>query len=245
MLFYNLHFSNPLSRKYILVLIPDPLQLVQIALVQLLNIFFVRRSLLHDLDRTTNNDIDRPAIRLDANIIVEDTTSMKRRKCKAKQLLKRKLTLVKPRVVLAVKLGVDIVFAERQHRHEIGARPHGQLDEALAAAQHKAEGAGARLQRLARAADHDGDGAAHAGAVAAAAAQQVLAAGARHARQPHVQDVLAVQRDAEVGVQRQQRVRDAGEQRREAQRLRAEGGEGSVRDDPVRVVPEDVLARWG
>ena len=60
-----------------------------------------------------------------------------------------------------------------------------------------------------------------------------------------MQDVLAVQRDAEVRVQRQQRVRDAREQRREAQRFCAEGREGAVRDDPVRVVPEDVLAcRW-
>ena len=85
------------------------------------------------------------------------------------------------------------------------------------------------VERLARAADDDGDGAAHALAVGAAARQQVQARLPRHGAQAQREDVVAVQRDAEVGVERQQRVGDAGEEGGEAERLGREGREGAVR----------------
>ena len=74
--------------------------------------------------------------------------------------------------------------------------------------------------------------------------QQVLARLARHGRQAHGQGVVAVERDAEVGVEGQQGVGDAREELGEAEGLGGEGGEGAVRDDAVRVVAEDVFAGW-
>ncbi|KFY16524.1 hypothetical protein V492_01268 [Pseudogymnoascus sp. VKM F-4246] len=65
-----------------------------------------------------------------------------------------------------------------------------------------------------------------------------------HARQAQHENILPIKRDAEIRIQREQGIRDPGKQLRESQRLGGEGGEGAVADDPVRVVPEDVFARW-
>lgn len=57
-----------------------------------------------------------------------------------------------------------------------------------------------RIQRFARAADDDGDGAAHAFAVGAAFAQEILAGFAGYGGEAHGKDVVTVEGDAEVGV---------------------------------------------
>ena len=142
-------------------------------------------------------------------------------------------------------LVVQVVLPEGQHGHEVGAGADTQLDEALATLQHEAQGVRASVERLARAADDDGDGAAHTLAVGPAARQEVLARLARHGGQPERERVVAVERDAEVGVQRQQGVGDAWEELGEAEGLGDEGGERPVRDNAVRVVAEDVFAGRG
>ena len=96
-----------------------------------------------------------------------------------------------------------------------------------------------------RAAHDDGDGATHAFAVGAAAVEQVFARLARHGGEAHDEGVVAVEGDAEVGVEREEGVCDAGEELGETEGFGGEGGEGPVADDAVRVVAEDVFAGRG
>ena len=88
------------------------------------------------------------------------------------------------------------------------------------------------------------EGAAHALAVSAAFRQDILARLAGHAGQSHGQRILSVERNSEIGVQSEQGVRYTGEEFRKAERLSSESGEGSVRDDPVGMVTEDILLCW-
>ena len=202
-------------------------------------------SLLIDLNRPPHHHVHRTPIRHQANVIIKNASCMKQRNRKAHRLLHHHLQFIHHRILLAGDLIVQVILAKRQHRHEIGAHADRQLDEALPAVEHELQRPRHRIERLARAADHDRHRAAHALVVQPALREQVLDALAGHGRQAHGERVVAVQRDAEVGVEGEQRVRDAGVQVGEADGLGAEGGEGAVADDPVRVVPEDVFARGG
>ena len=130
---------------------------------------------------------------------------------KAQNPLHKHLPLMDPRMGIRIQLVVNVILAERQHGDQIRPRTNSKLDKPLAALQHQAQRMGFRVQRLSRAADDDGDGAAHALAVAAAFRQNVLAALARHGGQAHAQGVVAVEGDAEVGVEGEEGVGDAGE----------------------------------
>ena len=149
------------------------------------------------------------------------------------------------RVRRRVELIVQVVLAEAQHRHEVGAVADRELHEALAPLEHKAQCAGLRVERLRGTAHDDRDGAAHALAVDAAAAEEVGAGLARDGVEADGQGPVAVEGDAEVGVEREQGVGYAWEELGEAEGLGGEGGEGAVRDDAVGVVAEDVFAGRG
>lgn len=222
---------------------PDALQLPHILGVELVQILLVRLLVPHHLDRAPHHHIQRPAIGHHAVVVIEDAAGVKKRDGEAEGPLHGHLDLIDGRMRVRLHLVVEVVFAKRQHGHEIGAGAHGQLDEALAPPEHQAQRVRSRVQGLARAAHDDGDGAAHAFAVGAAAAEQVFARVARHGAEAHPQGVVAVEGDAEVGVEGEEGVGDAGEELGEAEGFGREGGEGAVADDAVRVVAEDVFAR--
>ncbi|KFY62769.1 hypothetical protein V496_04399, partial [Pseudogymnoascus sp. VKM F-4515 (FW-2607)] len=169
---------------------------------------------------------------------------MKQRQRPPQRALQQILPAPNPRAVLNAKLVVQLVLAEPQHGHQIRPRAQRHLDEAVAPREDEPHGAGARVEGLARAADDDGDCAAHALAVHPPLAEEILAALAAHGGEAEGEDVLAVEGDAEVGVEREEGVCDSREQLREAEGLCGECGEGAVGDDAVRVVAEDVLACW-
>ena len=170
---------------------------------------------------------------------------MKQRDGEPQHLLHRHLDLIDRRVGVRLDLVVEVVFAEREDGDEIRAGADGELDEAHAALEDEAQGVGLGVEGLAGAADDDGDGAAHALAVGAAAAEQIFAGLARHGGEAQQQGVVAVEGDAEVGVEGEEGVGDAGEEVGEAEGVGGEGGEGPVADDAVRVVAEDVFAGGG
>lgn len=216
------------------------MDLVDVALVHRLGL-----ALLHHLDRPPDDDVQPLAVRHQPDVIVEHAARVEQRDREAHRLLEHELELVDRRVPLRPQLVVQLVLAEREHGHQVRAAAHRQLHEPLAPLQHQPQRPRQRVERLARPADDDGHGAAHPFAVGPAAGQDVLARLARHGGEPHGERVVAVQRDAEVGVQGQQGVGYAGEELGEAHGFGGEGGEGAVRDDAVRVVAEDVLAGWG
>ena len=164
----NLQLARPLLGKPILMLIPQPHQLLDILLMHLVHILGIRMLILHDADRFSNDDVDRPAVGHHTHIVIEDAAGVKDGHRKAHNFLDEELEPVEQGVGLAVDLVVDVVFAEREDGDQVGAGADGHLDEALAAAEDEADDAGAGVEGLASAADDDGDGAAHAFAVVAA-----------------------------------------------------------------------------
>jgi len=104
-------------------------------------------------------------------------------------------------VLVRLHLVVQVVFAKREDGDEIGARADGELDEAFAALEHEAEAVRLGVEALAGAADDDRDGAAHAFVVGAAAREDVFAALTRDGGEAEGEGVVAVEGDAEVGVE--------------------------------------------
>ena len=76
-----------------------------------------------------------------------------------------------------------------------------------------------------------------------ASLEVVLARFARDGGEAETEDVVAVEGDAEVGVKSEQGVGDSREELREADGFGGEGGKGSMGDDAVRVIAEDVFPR--
>ena len=149
------------------------------------------------------------------------------------------------RVLLRLYLIVKFIFAEGKHGNEIRAGSDGQLDEAFAAFEYQAQGMWLGVQGLARASDHDGDGAAHALFVRPSAGEDVLARFAGNRGEAEGEGVVAVERDAKICVEREEGVSNAGEEFGEAEGFCGEGDKGPVRDDTMRVVAEDVFTSWG
>ena len=213
--------------------------------MDLVDVGLIRVAVLDDGDGFADDDVQRAAVGEDADVVVEDAAGVEQRHGEAEHALDDELGLVDQRVAVGLELVVEVVFAKGQHGHEVGAGADGQLDEAFAAFEHKAQGVREGVEGFAGAADDDGDGAAHAFVVEAAFGQQVLARLARHRRQAERERVLAVEGHVEIGLERQEGVFDSGEQLGEAEGFGRERGEGAVRDDAVRVVAEDVLAVGG
>lgn len=150
------------------MLIPKPQQLLDILLVHLVHILGVGMLILDDADGLADDDVDGPAIRHHADIVVEDAARVEDGNSKAHNFLDEELELVKQGVRLAVDLVVDVIFAEGKDGDQVSAGADGHLDETLAAAEDEADDAGACVERLASAADDDSDGATHAFVVVSA-----------------------------------------------------------------------------
>ena len=126
---------------------------------------------------------------------------MEQRHGEPEHFLDHQLRFVHVWVLGRIELLVEVVFAESEHGDEIGALADRELDEPLALLEDEFKRARFGVEGFARAADDDGDGTAHAFAVAAAFGEDVFAAFARDGRKAHAQGVVAVKRDAEVGVE--------------------------------------------
>ncbi|KAI4143497.1 MAG: hypothetical protein LQ341_002900 [Variospora aurantia] len=155
---------------------------------------------LHDLDRPSNNHVQRLPIRHEAHVVIEHAPRMEQRHREPQALLHQQLHLVHERVGVARDLIVEVVFAEREHGDEVRAGADGELDEAFAALEDEVQGVGLRVEGLAGAADDNGNGPAHTLAVGPAAGEDVLAGLARDRGKAHGKCVIAVEGDAEVGV---------------------------------------------
>lgn len=195
-----------------------------------------------DADGAADDNVDGPAVGHQADIIIKQAAAVHGRQRKLEDLEAEHLEAVHAGVRLGVELVVDVVFAKAHDGDKVSAGSQRHLDEALAVLEHQAHVAGFSLERLARAANDDGDGAALAVVVLAAAAQQVANRLLGDGADAHGEDPVAVEGDAEVGVERQQAVGDAGELFAEAQGVGGKGAPGAVGDDAVRVVAHDVAA---
>jgi len=213
--------------------------------MQSLHIRLLGHPLSADLNRLAHHNIHRPSIRHDAYIIVEHTPSMKHGRGKPKYLLHPQLQAVQTRMLLGVELFVDVVFAKCNHRHKVRASFNSQPDEALATVEHETQSAWVGFEGFARPADDDGDGTRHAAAVETAGGEQGGTGLFRDGGDAHPEEIVAVEGDAEVGVEGQEGVGDAREELREAKGFGGEGGKGAVGDDAVGMVAEDVLAGGG
>lgn len=165
----NLQFSRPIGRKGILPLFPDTRQLLNVQGVDVIDVDVVRFGALHDLDGAADDDVQGSAIGDDADVVIEHAAGVEQWDGEAQGILDQHLHLVDDRVAVRLDLLVQLVFAKSQHGHEVGAGADGEFDEAFPPLQHKPEQLRARVEGLARAADDNGDGAAHAFAVGAAA----------------------------------------------------------------------------
>ena len=172
------------------------------------------------------------------------TSRMEQRDSKPQHLLHRQLRPMHKRMSRPIELIIQVVLPETQTRHQIRAAPDRELDESLPSLQNQSQRARHGIQRFPRAADDDGDGAAHTLVVGSAVGEEVLAGLARDGGEAHAEGVVAIQRDAEIGVEGQQGIGDAWEELGEPQGFSGERGESAVGDDAVGVVAEDVLAGW-
>jgi hypothetical protein len=155
---------------------------------------------------------------------------MEQRHSKSKHFLHHQLRLVHVWVLCRIELLVQVVFAESQDGDHISALADGELDETLPLLKDQFERARFGIEGFARAADNNGNGAAHSLTIATALGEDVFAALAGDGGEAHSQGVIAVEGHAEVGVEGEEGVCDSGE--------------GAVRDDAVRVIAKDVLAGW-
>lgn len=184
------------------------------------------------------NAIDSPPIRHQPDIVIEHAARMEQRDREPGDPLQRPLHPLQQPPVVRDHLLVQFVLAKAQDRDDACVFTDRNLQEPTAALHNQRHAARGCFQRLLRPAEDNGDGAA-----GGRSAQQRFAGTPRDAGEAHGQEVVAVEGHAEVRVERQQRGRDAWEERLEAGcALGAEVAEGAVADDAVRVVGEDVVA---
>lgn len=195
----DLHLRGASPHESVFIRLPHPFQLLPIRSMHLIDRLLIRRRLLHNLHRPTHNNIKRSSIRHQTDIIIEYPTTVEEWHSKPDHLLEPELERLDLRVRL--KLIVEVVLAEPDDGYEISAVADGELDESLAAIEHDVHCAGLCVEGFAGAADDDGDCAAHALAVYAAFREEVVAGFARDAGEAHLEDIFAVEGDAEVGVE--------------------------------------------
>lgn len=143
--------------------------------MNLAHVRLVRHRALHDLDRDADDDVQRAAVRHDADVVVEDAAGVEQRHGEAQGFLDHHLEFVDEGVAFGAELVVELVFAKGEHRHEIGTRADRELDEAFASLEHQAQQVGFGVEGFTGAADDDGDGAAHAFVVRPTFGKNVLA----------------------------------------------------------------------
>lgn len=117
--------------------------------------------ILDHADRSPNDDVQRAAVRHQADVVVEHAARVEQRDREAEEFLDEELELVDARVRVGRELVVEVVLPEGEDGDQIRAGADRHLDEAFAALEDEAEGTGLCVEGFARAADYDGDGAAH------------------------------------------------------------------------------------
>ncbi len=172
------------------------------------------------------------------------TSRMEQRDSKPQHLLHRQLRPMHKRMSRPIELIIQVVLPETQTRHQIRPAPDRELHESLPSLQHQSQRPRLGIQGLPRAANDDGDGAAHTLVIGSAVGEEVLAGLAGDGGEAHAESVVAVQRNAEIGIEGQEGIGDAREELGEPQGFGGESCESAVRDDAVGVVAEDVLAGW-
>ena len=225
------------------MLVPQTKQLVNVFPVHLVHIGLVRVFDLLNLDGTADDNVHGPSVGHQADVVVEDAACVEDGDRPAHEVLHNHLELVYPRMCVRVQLVVDVVLAKPNDGYKVGTVAYGELYETLTTVQDEMHSTGPRFKRLARATDNYGDGATHALTVPATLGEDVFARFPRHGSQSHAEGILAVQRQFKVTVQGQKRIRDAREKLGKAKGFGGKGCECAVRDDAVRVVAKDVLAR--
>ena len=213
--------------------------------MKLVQVRLVRLGVLFHLDRPADDHIQRVPIRQHAVVVIENASRVEKRHGESEEFLDSHLDLVDGRVGVRMHLFVEVVFAERQDGHEIGAGADGQLDEPLAPFEDEAQRAWLCVQRLPGPAHDDSDCTTHPFAVGAATGEKVFTRLAGYGGKAHCEGVVAVEGDAEVGIEGEQSVCDAGEELREAESFRCEGNEGTMADYSMRVVAENIFAGRG
>lgn len=214
-------------------LLPDPLQLGHIQRMHLVHVPIVHLAalgLLHDLDRSPGHDVHRLAVRHESDVVIEDAARVEQGDGEADPFLDQELPFVDQRVRVRGDLVVEVVFAESEDGDQVGARADGEFDEAFAALEHEPESVRLGVEGFPGSADDDGDGAAHAFVVGAAFGEDVLAGFAGDGSKAHGECPITVKGDAEIGVESEEGVCDAGEELLEAEGFGRKGGEGAVGD---------------
>lgn len=92
-----LNFRDSVLRKDIFVLLPQASKFLYILGMKVINVRFVNLvsvTLLNDLYRSANDNIQRTSIRHQSHVIIENPTSMKERNCEPHRTLNEHLKLV-------------------------------------------------------------------------------------------------------------------------------------------------------
>jgi hypothetical protein len=98
--------------KSILVLVPNAHQLIYILAMYLIDVIVVWVFVLNNPNWSAHNNVDGTAVRHHADIVVEDTAGMEDGDSEAHEFLDEHLQPVDVRVLIGVKLVIDVVFAK-------------------------------------------------------------------------------------------------------------------------------------
>lgn len=202
----------------------------------------VSTTLLLHVDGLADHNVHSPSIWHETDIVVEDPSRVEERDCESHGFLENHLELVDVGMLFAVDLFVELVLAEGEYWHKIGAETDGEFDEPFAGVEDQAEDVRLCIERFARAAHDDGHGTAHTLTVDAALAQQVDDTFFGHRCEAESEQIVTVEGNAKVRVQSQEGIGDAGEEIRKAQSFGAKCSKGSVTDDTVGMIAKDVLS---
>lgn len=90
----NLQLGLPVLCKVVLPLVPQPKQLLHVLLMHLIHIRRVRLRLLLHPDRPADDNVERTAVRQQADVVVEDAARVEQRNGEAEEALDEQLELV-------------------------------------------------------------------------------------------------------------------------------------------------------
>ena len=106
----DLQLSRSLHGKFIFPLLPYPLQLLNVHIMQLVHIRLLWHVCLLHLDWPAHHDIERPSIGHHAHVVIEYTSRMEKGNSKPQYFLYDKLCFVNEWVLLRLHLIIQLVF---------------------------------------------------------------------------------------------------------------------------------------
>lgn len=144
---------------------------------------------------------------------------------------------------MRVELVIKIVLAKGNDWYQICASLESELDESFTFLDDKVHRVRLSFKRLSCTAHDNGDGPAHTLFIRSTAGEKIGDRFFAHGLYAHRQDIFTIQGQAKIGIQGQQAVGDARKLLRKSESIGCEGRPGSVRNNPVRMVSKDILAR--